>query len=862
MKHYQYSLVYSSLLAAFALPVYADDQVDTIGEYNAELETIIVSDTPFSQQIGTQKITEQQIQRLPSKNGGITDLLKSNPNVRFSDQGELSSNAGEIAPNEVSFHGEKYYNNNFVLDGMSNNDNINPSGNIDRQGVPIGSNPYDLPSGNSQSMWINANLLQSVEAFDSNISAKYGNFTGGVINAKLKDPAFDRQRSGRVYYRTTRSAWTTFYIDNRDENQFTRASRLDFHPVFKKQTYGLEASEKLSENFAILFNYERTQSDIDYYHSTMRYIDNPSAPVPNQQKRTNETYLLKGVYLADNGDMWRGTVIYSPHKSKVFKPNIKNGEFTSTGGGFQANLDWEHQLDWGKMTSYIGYKKTGDEIKHEEGTYHRYMATPEIDWMHSPLFYPDGTLASRGTYAAWGGYGTYFTEKEIYTLKQDFDATSFEWAGMEHKLSFGWSTEIAKAKYHRDNDNWMYFYQASPSVQCGNATECINNSQFAFSSNLYQARNVNVNDTNYALYIQDQIKWKRLEMTLGARVDHNKFLGNTSLAHRISASYDLFGDGSTQLFGGLNRYYGNSMLAFQLRKGIGSHIRYERALVNNQPNAWSMRSDFDAPTNYYMTKVKTPYSDEQVLGLSQQLWNTRWTFKWVGRHSRNQFSSDIRRIDGDTFRVLNNNGWSKNDTFTLAMAPISPYKFKYMELSWDAGLRISRTKTNNTYYDQSSTDDNAKAIYNNQLIDSITLPPADFNTPWSSFVDINLYFPTLRLNWDQRINYTRGRKFLEASQSSVACNGIYTETNYRAICGDYVGEATEYLDAETGSYLTVDWRFTYKQPTFKNQFLELTLDINNVFNRKALSRTKSTGSNARAQYKQGRNYWLGISYNW
>ncbi|MDK9445261.1 TonB-dependent receptor plug domain-containing protein, partial [Pectobacterium atrosepticum] len=86
---------------------------------------------------------------------------------------------GELAPENVSFHGEKFYNNNFMVDGLSNNNITNPgadNGEIDKE--PSGYRPTQLPAGGTQSFWINSELIETLEVFDSNVSAKYGNFTG------------------------------------------------------------------------------------------------------------------------------------------------------------------------------------------------------------------------------------------------------------------------------------------------------------------------------------------------------------------------------------------------------------------------------------------------------------------------------------------------------------------------------------------------------------------------------------------------------------------------------------------------------------------------------------------------------------
>lgn len=846
MRKFQHALLYKSIFIALSSCAYANEL--GTNEEVITLDTVNVKATSFSQQIGTQKVTEEQISRRPTKGGGITDLLKSNPNVRFSNESELSKNAGEIAPNEVSFHGEKHYNNNFVLDGMSNNDNINPSGNLDRNGVPVGSNPYDLPNGNAQSMWIDAGLLKSVEAFDSNVSAKYGSFTGGVVDAKLKDPSFER-RTGKIYYRTTRDDWTQFYIQEGEDEKFKNATRLDYQPKFVKQTFGIQTSEKLAENFSLLFSYERTQSDIDHYHNQMRYKSDLSRPVSSEQRRLNETYLVRGVYLPENGDLWRGTLIYSPHSSRLFKQNVKNGKFTATGGGTQANLEWEKRAEWGKITSYIGYKRTGDEIQHEERDYHRYAGSSAFDWKSN----------ISGSYATFGGYGKYLTEKEIYTLKQDYELSEFDWKGTEHKVTFGWKADFAHAKYERDGVSSSYFYKADSKVICGLADTCLDGDQYATTKNIYEARRVNARDTDYSAYLQDTIKWKNLELTLGARLSHNQFLGNTDLAHRVSTSYDLFGDQSTMVFGGFNRYYGTSMLAYKLRQGIGTSVKYTRALnVDNTLADWINDGEDFASTKYYHSKVRTPYADEKVLGITQRALDSNWTLKWVHRNSRDQFSSAIRVIDGTSYRVLNNDGSTENDTFTLSISPLKRYEWEYAVIGWDAGARISRTYSNNKNYD-TSTDLNAKAIYNGKLIDAVDLPPNDFNTPWSAFINLNMHFPKLNLSWDHRFSYTHGRK-TRVSDHKISCNASYagTDESSYAACGNYVGDVTVYEDLEMGNAFNVDWRFTYKQPTFQNQFVEITLDVNNVLNRKELSQSLKRQSS----YKQGRNFWLGASYHW
>ncbi len=170
------SLLAIIIANVFAASAYADTnstEAEDI-EGSAQLETIVVSDTPFSQQVGTQKLTEEQIKSRPLGNGNITELLKNNPNVQFSNLSDTSTTAGELAPNEVSIHGEAFYNNNYTINGLSNNDNMNPGENNSlskRSGAtdPAGYSPTDLPAGGTQSFWIDTNLIKSVVIFPQNM---------------------------------------------------------------------------------------------------------------------------------------------------------------------------------------------------------------------------------------------------------------------------------------------------------------------------------------------------------------------------------------------------------------------------------------------------------------------------------------------------------------------------------------------------------------------------------------------------------------------------------------------------------------------------------------------------------------------
>ncbi|MFC6363490.1 TonB-dependent receptor plug domain-containing protein [Tatumella punctata] len=812
-------------------------------------DTILVRTTPTSQSMGTQIIDRQQINNFPEANGNITGLLKHNPNVRFADSTDSSTTAGEIAPENVSFHGEKFYNNNFMIDGLSNNNTINPGANGgELTNSPDGYSPTDLPAGGTQSFWINSELVDRLEVFDSNISAKYGSFTGGVVDARLKDPLPGRA-SGKITYRTTRSAWTRYHIDSGSAADVATASHLTSQPQFTKQFYSVSVNQPLNDKAGIIFSYNRQQSVIPYYQTYLQQWDN--------QKRIAETYLLKGTYLADNGDTLRLTGMYSPHKSEYFKENVKNGAFTNTGGGYRLNGEWEHLTSWGKVTSLAGYQSEQNKISHQSDqflTWYRYY-TPQnfvsdaIDWSSSAAAanYQTGMI---------GGYGSYSTEKKTITLKQNYELNPLMTGPVQHQLDFGWETDSYSVQYQRFRDVTVSRGVAtvSPAVVCKTGDDyCITGEQYFKNLTVYPARKVSANYTDYAAYFQDSISYGRLEMTPGVRLQYDDFLKNLTLAPRLAASYDVFDDHSTRFFGGANRYYGQNLLAYKLRNGISSY--YTRAR-NSATGTWTDSGLKTAAIDYDSSSLKTPYSDELSLGISQRVTGTLWTVKWVNRQGKDQFGRETTTgSDGKRSYILANNARTRGDSISLTVEPVSPAIFSLGEIGWTLGASYGKTRSSSqSYYDVSDSDDN-KAIYHGRLMDKRDMEALDFNTPWTAFINVNTYFPALRLNWNQNLGYTAGYRGYTTTTTSCPAEG--------SVCGDYQGSVTRYDETRYKDYFSYDWKLSYLQPLSGHQTLELSLDVINVLdNVIAATQTSSSGSSKTVNYKTGRQFWLGVAYSW
>ncbi|WP_174868660.1 TonB-dependent receptor plug domain-containing protein [Pectobacterium polaris] len=825
-----------------------EQQGDSSSE-NSE-DTILVRSTPTSQSMGTQILNAEQIKKMPTGNGSVTELLKNNPAVQFSNTANSSNTPGELAPENVSFHGEKFYNNNFMIDGLSNNSNINPGANKGMlDGDPDGYNPTDLPAGGTQSFWINSELIESLEVFDSNVSAKYGDFTGGVVDAKLMDPKLDKA-SGKISYRTSRDSWTSYHVDSSISEEFYSGTNLYYQPKFKKNFYSASFNQPLSDKAGFIFAYNRQQSDIPYYQQYLQTW--------KDQERISETYLLKGTYLTDNGDIVRMTGMYSPHESKYYKKNIKNGAFTNTGGGYRFNMEWDHNATWGKVTSLAGYQSEQNKIEHESNEFITWInnapslgfVSPSLDWQSS----------IRNSQI--GGYGRFATEKNTTTFKQDYELNPKFLLGMTHQVDFGWQADFSNAQYRRFQDAYTSNVTArathiNPSVVClPGDSMCIPGEQFAGTRTLFPARSVQTSYSSYAAYLQDSMSYGRLEVTPGVRVSYDDFLENLNFAPRFAASYDVFGDRSTRLFGGANRYYAANILSYKLRQGIGSSVQQSRT---SSTAPWTSSPARIMGNNYDVSDLKTPYSDEVTLGLSQRVMNTVWTAKWVNRQSKDQFGAESVTVAGQRYRVMNNDGRTEGDTFSLEVQPISPHRFSFAEVNWTLGAGIAKNKANSIFYYDDLNNDEQRVIVDGKLMYRGEMDAMDFNTPWTAFLNVDTYFPAIRVNWGQRVGYTSGYKgYLTASAQTVCPGGSL------ACDADpsFSGSVAEHVSTQYSDFISYDWRLSYSQPVYKNQTLDITLDVLNVLDNVVETSQKSSFNTAIVTYKPGRQFWLGVAYTW
>ncbi|MBA0204800.1 TonB-dependent receptor [Pectobacterium aroidearum] len=805
-------------------------------ENSGDVITVKAQISPGPMEIGSQQLVAEEIAKKPTANGNITELLRTNPNVQFSETSRNSETPGELAPDVVSFHGEKFYNNNFMIDGMSNNDRLNPGVNVGEVGaVANGNAADDFPSGHPESFWIDSSLIESLSVYDSNVSAKYGQFTGGVIDAKLKKPSFT-EPSGSVSYRTTRSSWTKYHLEKKDEDSFSTATTLKRQPKFTKNFYNLNVSQPLNDNAALMFVYSRKESDIPFWHTIFQKWED--------QSRESETYMLRGAWDANERNQFSLSLMHSPHSASYVRSNIKDAGFTAEGGGYNANLKWDNQNKWGKVATQLIWKQNENTIKNEGDNFYAWAKTDSIDWVSS----------YSGTAAQQGGYGTVRTEQSGINFKQDWQLNPFSAWGVQHQFDFGFDTDFSKARYQRRDTSYSYAVAVkSAAIVCESGdSACINGEQYLSQRTVYEASDVSVAASTYSAYLQDTLTASRLTMVPGVRVDYDDYMKNMNVSPRFSTSYDVWGDRSTEVFGGVNRYYAGNVLAYKLREARKQPYTECRAntltnvggctqkSTNVTPDEWVFGRKLNH-ISYQYTSLNTPYSDELNVGVQQRIYDSVWTLKWVHREAKDQFSAERDKVT-KTYE-LTNNGKSESDTFSLMVKPVSPIEWNSAIFSWSAGANIHKSTSSNKDYDTEANLD-GYILYNGKMIRAIDKPADNFNRPWTVFLELNTEIPNWRLDWTQRLSYVGGYKAIKRTEI------INCPDDDR--CSGYVGSTDVYEEEQYGNNMLLDWRIAYTQPLGK-QNLKVGVDVLNVLNK---------ANKNESNYGLGRQFWLDVTYSW
>ena len=843
------------------------------------------------------QIGREMLDSNPSGNGDITSILKILPNVQFDNSQLKSTTPGEIDPANVSISGGLFYQNNFQLDGFTMNNDLDPANGSSYTETTA------LP-GRSQGLNIDTSLLESITVQDSNVSAAYGGFTGGVVEANTRRPI--KKYGGNISYQISqgnakRNAFslTNYHIHEANDNsynEFLNSTSAGNQPEFIKHSIRSSVESKFNDKSGIIASFTTMQSFIPLNAYASTQIGTTLDSTRKTQKRQSYNFFVKGHYDPLSNLRLELSYAYAPQYNEYFIVNTKDSDFFLQSGGHQGGLKaiWENALGIFTAQSSINYMENSrsGSAQHMRG----WRFSDEKNW--NPI-----------GYMAEGGYGNVNSTQLGANLKFNQVFNPVEVFGfLENIFSAGLESGYVNAYYERLRDTIFSGYAFTRKLNagetcvetfwCSNAVVDItkiptaqqnqwanNNGQYMYRATLYKAGKINLNNTTLALFAEDDIKFDlsrggKINTRFGLRLDYDTYMNKATFAPRFSFNYITPAPKSwqTQITFGANRYYGRNLFAYALMDGRSS-LQYT---INNRAynQSWYEATATQNKNDTNFRELKVPYSDELMIGVLQNIKALSLNLKYIYRQGKDEIRRSCKNPQTGEISALNcssninvgtintsilryiytNDGASISDVVSLSLqnnSPLDTFGIKHFYL-----FAADWTGVKRNYADYSDILSGAEYAndfisYDGVLMRYADKPATNFARPYTLRLNTTHSFSIARTKW-LLTNFFRYRSSYnvmasvtrEADKDSFIINGTMTKVD-------------TFKKFRVPGAFTWDMRVGFEVNVWKDTILYVNVDIYNVLDSKNLaiasaSYSASAGTTAVPVYEVGRQFWLQV----
>lgn len=799
------SFAITSVLSASVYANINNNLADThINNENIQLSPLVLKATELKQDIGKMVYNKEEIEKSPNSTKNITNFLKVNPSVQFSNNSKNGLQQGEFTPSDISINGSMPYENKYLINGMSTNNNINPIG------VAESNDPSKL-MGTTQTVAVNTDLLCNITLLDSNISAEYGEFTGGVVSAETCKPQTEIGKiHGNVSYDYTSDAWSKINFQNTDDlEDFENSKSEKNQPNFTKQ--GL--STNLYGNLTDKLGFNAYGS---YRHSSIPLKTNLNEPENFTQTRESLNGGIEFFYTPSDKTSLKVGAQFFENNGLYFKENVLNSKSTHVSDSKSIYFDLINKLDSVTIKQQLNFQSQNASREAADNSY-VWKTSSDKNWSKTGSTQLEGNLGDLAQ-----------KENKIeYNINAEF--TPIETGFLTHTFKIGTGLGHYEASSSRSKDTFSYASLNATNKYPG----CISNGivldncdpstgQFFDKRKGYYAHNIRVEQNRWNVFAQDTIQYKNyVTTTLGARFDYDSLTGKNNIAPRTSFNYKPFENNALTLTTGWNRYYGLNSFSNELSDRLNQYQMDENRVSENGQwtNEWQKNGNFGAIN--FRSKLKSPYSDETVFAIQSQFSNTNLVLQWVGRDNKDQiktiFTIKDENFDKNNSYHYDNSGVSASDIYTISLNNIAPINIGKSSHRFNLALDYTITTRNFTDYTSSSSN-TPEVIYDGEKISSDFIPASDFNTPWTARLSWDISFTQLPLNISNFFSY-------KAASDAM-------KVKYKGFTDENGVKYDVYTPYESSASFNWDVRTTYTIVNSKNAQAILGLTINNITNKK------------------------------
>ncbi len=783
--------------------------------------------------IGTSTVSGDSVSALSSSSGDINEIARTRPNVQFTNGEGLMSGYSiqDISPARISISGGRTYSNNFIIDGLSTSSVLDTTNTNYYHYEDIVNHP--------QTTFVSPSLIESVTIMDSNISAQYGGFTGGVVEATLKDPVPEYHAEINVSY--TSDSLAVYKVAPDD-----KAASMPEKARFTKYIYDFNSTAPIyKDSTSILLGYSLTTASI----ANSRPYNASFGKDTKQTESQEQIFLAKVKHDFSDSAYVKLTTKYTQYYFEEFAQSEK----TQHNDGFLSKLEFQKEWDTLIVNSYAGFQYNDNMREDEPLRYlYRNFGTEATNW-----------VASSSNTASTGGSGD--RESGQLDIPVGFSA---RWQVSDTaRLNFGADYKFTKAWNTREEDNFSYGNRSSSkaidplavSADGPDDPTVIEGEQGLDRYNYYRAFDAEVKLNSADAWIEwlheGKLAGMKWNYRAGLRYETDDFLDNHNLAPRLTAQLKPI-DWLT-VFAGANRYYNQNMVAYALKEQSPNSYVYYRNYTTNTAGQhvyssadWYLYLD-SATAKYSQADVNTPHADEYSAGATVDAGVLgSFAFKHVYKLIRDEFavSPGEQKSIYDPFtgttkthrtHTITNDGWTDYKSLSLEWTKvINDHKLTI-------NLTKSNTKSGNVdYFEEYDHDYYEESVYYNGRVmtrHEIALVRENYSVPFY----VNFIWQTQWFN--KRLSTTMVGRW----------SGAYNYTEYTgSITVDGV-KYNLYEDVRKSGQFVVNLDLNYLVYSgAKGDFL-INAQIDNLLNRFPHTETSTTNP-----YQEGTSAWIGVTYKY
>jgi Carboxypeptidase regulatory-like domain/TonB-dependent Receptor Plug Domain len=500
----------------------------------AVTETITVTaETPLvdltSKEIGG-NVTNREMAMLPSVNGNFIGAVALLPGV-------ISNISTEsFGSDAISTNGLDSRNNNFMLDGANNNDDV------------IGQR-----AGSQARMPVEA--VAEVQVVTNQGDAEFGRTTGAIVNAISKSGT-------NVFHGVAAGLWQDAGLTK--EDYFVKQNGLT-KPDTRLQTYRANIGGPVVRDKAhFFFNVERVMVD------RATTITIPARPEFNASPVTQDRVwntLVRFDHQLSANNTWavRWLRESSPQLNQIIPVVYNNNPITGTFPVTENASRQENDVDQtvvATLNSVIG--------KNRFNTFRVNFTQEDVAFANPNFDGNQAALMPTLVYTSFVDQQSNVAQARVNDAYQIEDTMSWFISGHgSHDLKFGGQYEYVGAKSTaQDNLNGTFFFKSDQSFNANDFRTYPDRLQIRVPGGLDRYQKAQF----VATFVQDKWRVNRATISLGLRydlevqpiseVDNPAFpdpsaypVDKNNIAARLGLTYDLAGDGQSVVRGGYGRFY-------------------------------------------------------------------------------------------------------------------------------------------------------------------------------------------------------------------------------------------------------------------------------------------------------------------